>query len=57
VQKKPATAEDLDRELMEYNLQNEERGKEYLDAQLEEYNRQRDAAPAAAAATTAAVAE
>lgn len=56
LQKKPATAEELDRELMEYNLKNEERGKDYLDAQLEEYSRQRDTAPAAPAAATPAAA-
>jgi hypothetical protein len=28
----------------QYNLKNEERGKDYLDEQMEEYNKQREAA-------------
>ena len=35
------TAEELDAELEKYAMANEERAKDYLDAQLEEYNRKR----------------
>merc|ERR1711916_380066 len=41
VPKKKPTAEELDAELEKYAMANEERAKDYLDAQLEEYNRKR----------------